>query len=299
MRLLLELKSLQNAKYDLVNNYVIQGFLYNLLRDTEFAWLHSYKGFKFFNFSNVFPVEDFRLDKTYRFVVSSPNKKLISTWYEKLREVKGSCVKLGTLEFTLKNVKKFDLKLRFPWITATPIVLKKEKEVWISNGFSLFKTRTNNIEALKEMGFKKEKIKINPRHEREVKLEELKYFDKSEFRIIKVRDIYFSFEKGDSLFAWLDALKQQSLLKYNLYTGYDFYFEEPLFDELEYRKEVSVMLRIKNRGEVIYIGTLWKKLSVMRRLDKSERNFYKFLLDTGLGNHNSLGFGFMDLEKTV
>ena len=82
-----------------------------------------------------------------------------------------------------------------------------------------------------------------------------------------------------------------------MFTGYELYFEEPLFDELEFRKEAAAKVRIKERGDVIYIGTLWKKLNVLRNLDKSEKSFYKFLFDTGLGSLNSLGFGFINVKK--
>lgn len=60
MRILLEMGSLRDAKYNLVHSYIIQGFIYNLLKDTEPAWIHSHKDFKFFNFSNIFPVEDYK-----------------------------------------------------------------------------------------------------------------------------------------------------------------------------------------------------------------------------------------------
>jgi len=296
MRILLELKSLQNAEYRLIHNYIIQGFIYNLLKDTEFAWLHSYKGFKYFNFSNIFPVEDFKIDKEYRLIISSPNKKLIRILARKLKELKGKEIKLGSLSFILKKIKVFDLKLRFPWETATPIILRKGKEAILTNGFQFYKVFLKDINILKELGFKKEKIKIEIRNPKEISINDLKTLDKNKFRVIKIKDVYYSFEKGDSLFQWLEDLKKQSLLKYHLFTSSEIYFEEPLFDELEFRKEVAVVLRLKNRGEVIYIGSLWKKLSVLRKLSISEKKFYKFLLDCGLGSLNSLGFGFVNIK---
>ena len=292
MRILLEIISCQNAKYKLINNYIIQGFIYNLLRDTEFAWLHSYKGFKFFNFSNIFPVEDFKVDRKYKLIISSPNGKLIRTIYRKLKTHKE--IKLGTLDFRISRIRRFDLKLRFPWNTATPIILKKGKIAYLSDGFTVFKVFSKNIEVFQE--FKKEKLKINS-EVKEIKIEDLKYLDKSRFRVIKVDDVYYSFKKGDNLFEWLSDLKQQSLLKYNVYTGYELYFEEPIFDELKFKREVAIKVRIKNRGEVVYIGTLWDTLNVLRKLDKSEKMFYKFLLDSGLGILNSMGFGFINIKK--
>jgi len=295
MRILINFTSNQNVKYDLIHRYLIQGFVYSLLKDTEFAWLHSYKGFKFFNFSNIFPVEDLKEGKEYNLIFSSPNKKLINVLYKKLKEIK--VFKLGVYSFELKKVKKFDLKLKFPWITATPIVLRKEKEVIISDGFKGYKVKVKNVDQIKELGFKKEKVKIKLKEIKEINLEDLKYLDKNKFRIIRIKDVYYSFKKGDSMFQWLEDLKNQSLLKFHLFTGSNFYFEEPLFDELEFRKEVAIKVRLKNRGEIIYIGTLWKKLNVLRKLDNVEKKFYKFLMDCGLGSLNSLGFGFINLLK--
>ena len=211
-----------------------------------------------------------------------------------LNERINNIIKLGSLEFTLRRVKLFKLNLRFPWETATPIVLRKEKEVLITDGFTGFKTRVRDIDQIKSLGFIKDKIKIENITFKEVTLDDLNNLDKSRFRIVKIKDIYFSFSSGDSLFSWLDTLKEQSLVKYNLFTGYELYFEEPLFDSLTFRKEVAVKIRIKNRGEVVYIGTLWKKLKVSRRLDRAEKKFYEFLMESGLGSLNSLGFGFMN-----
>jgi len=284
--------SCQDAKYKLINNYIIQGFIYNILKDTEFTWLHSYKGFKFFNFSNIFPVEDFKTGRKYKLVISSPNEKLIRVIYRKLKTYRE--IKLGALNFKISRIKKFDLQLRFPWKTATPVILKKGKVAYLSDGFCVFKVFSKDAGVFRE--FKKEKLKVIAKV-KEIRLSDLKYLDKNRFRIIKIDDIYYSFKKGDSLFEWLRDLKQQSLLKYNIYTGYELYFEEPIFDELKFRKEVAVKARIKNRGDVIYIGSLWDSLNVLRKLDRSEKMFYKFLLDSGLGVLNSMGFGFINIKK--
>ncbi|RIB35417.1 MAG: hypothetical protein BXU00_01465 [Candidatus Nanoclepta minutus] len=292
MRLLLEVVSLQDAKYNLIHNYIIQGFIYNLLRDTEFAWLHSYKGLKFFNFSNIFPIKDFKTDEKYKLIISSPNKKLIQVLYKRLKENKE--IKLGSLEFKITNLKTFDIKLSFPWETSTPIILRKEKEVYLSDGFKIFIVRLKDMNILKELDFEKKKITINTNEVKEIKEEDLKYLDKSKFKIIRIKDVYFNFKKDHGLFEWLEELKRNSIIKYRSFTGSKFELEDNLFDELEFRKTVSIKVRIKERGDIVYIGSHWKKLNVLRKLDNEERRFYKFLLDTGLGILNSLGFGFVN-----
>ena len=292
MRLLLKFISLQDVEYKQIHRYLIHGFIYNLLRDTEFAWLHSYKGFKFFNFSNIFPVENLKTDKEYNLIISSPNRKLIEVLYKKLKEIE--FFKLGIFEFKLIKLKKFDLKLDFPWETATPIILKKGFNVYLSDGFSIIKVFSKTLDHFKE--FKKEKIKVSGEI-KEISLHDIKLLDKNKFRIVKIDDVYYDFRKNDSFFDWLNDLKENSLLKFKAFTGSEFYFEEPLFDEFEYRKEISVKARLKERGDVVYIGTLWKKLNVLRKLDNEEKRFYKFLLDTGLGILNSMGFGFVNVKN--
>ena len=119
---------------------------------------------------------------------------------------------------------------------------------------------------------------------------------KNKYKIIKIDDVYYDFRNNDSFFDWLNDLKENSLLKFKAFTGSEYYFEEPLFDEFEYRREITIKVRLKNRGDVIYIGTLWRKLNVLRKLDNEEKRFYKFLLDTGLGILNSMGFGFVNIK---
>ncbi|MGC9079471.1 MAG: CRISPR-associated endoribonuclease Cas6 [Nanopusillaceae archaeon] len=294
MRLLIKFVSLQNAKRDVINNYVIQGFIYNKLIGTEFENIHENKGPKFFNFSNIFPVKDFEIDKEYRLIISSLNKKLIEALYRKLKEDRE--IKLGILEFKIKRIRKFDLKLKFPWVTATPIILRKHKEVYLYNGNNVLKIKLKNLNILKELGFKKKKEKINIKNPQEISIKDLKYLDKS-YKIVKIKDIYYDLESKDNIWDFLDDLKLNGLLKYNLYTGYEFNLEDLLFEEIQFRRSLPLKVRLKNRGDIIFVGNLFKKLNIFRKLDSSERKFYKFLMDVGLGSLNSLGFGFINPVK--
>jgi len=240
----------------------------------------------------MFPVKDFKTDEKYKLIISSPNKKLIQVLYKKLKENKE--IKLGSLEFNISNLKIFDIKLSFPWETSTPIVLRKEREVYLSDGFKIFIVKLKDIKILRELGFEKKKMIINTNEVKEIKEEDLKYLDRNKFKIIRIKDVYFNFKKDHGLFEWLEELKRNSIIKYRSFTGSKFELEDNLFDELEFRKTVSIKVRIKERGDIVYIGSHWKKLNVLRKLDNEEKRFYKFLLDTGLGILNSLGFGFVN-----
>lgn len=57
------------------------------------------------------------------------------------------------------------------------------------------------------------------------------------------------------------------------------------------------MLGIAKKGrEFLVVGTTWKLLEKIK-IRKEERKFYKFIMDCGLGEKNSLGFGFINPIK--
>ncbi|MEM5820853.1 MAG: CRISPR-associated endoribonuclease Cas6 [Candidatus Aenigmatarchaeota archaeon] len=302
MRILLYLRPTSSFHYLEFSNYYFQGFIYKLLRNSEFHWLHQYKGFKMFNFSNLFPIEKDKIikqNKIYHIIISSPNKTLIDVIFKNLREYKGKSIKLGNFEFLLEKAKKYKLKLSFPWKTSSPIILTKNKEVYLSDGKEVYKIvlKTLNHPLLKL--FKKKKIKsnIHLKNAKEISITKLPYLDNKKFKIVRILDIYYNFEKGDfQLEEWLRDLKDNSLEKYFSFTGYNFYFEEPLFEEVKFEKPVSIRIKMKGK-DVIFIGSLWKRLNVLRKLDREEKKFYMFLLDVGLGKLNSLGFGFLNPIK--
>lgn len=102
---------------------------------------------------------------------------------------------------------------------------------------------------------------------------------------------FFSFKNyGDLNFFW-DRLKDNSIKKYNAYMGDDFFLEGNLFKNFEFGREVSVRI-VKNNKSFIMIGSLWKELDI--EINNKNKNFYKFLLDCGLGEKNSLGFGMLN-----
>jgi CRISPR-associated endoribonuclease Cas6 len=127
MRLLLELTSTKDCEYDLKYYHKLQGFIYSLLRDTPYSVLHDKKGYKFFCFSNIFPVpEDGKIKRGDKknLLISSPDKLFINFLEEKVKERKE--INIGEMQFELNNVKRLKVKLKknFKIITATPIVIR-------------------------------------------------------------------------------------------------------------------------------------------------------------------------------
>ncbi len=129
MRLFLELISLKKCIYDKMYFHKLQGFIYNVLRETEYGVLHNKPGYKFFCFSNIFPINDMKPGDSKNLIISSPDKIFIKLLKEKLIEFIDSKkpLNIGEMQFEIKEIKKFSIKLnssRIKLISATPIIIK-------------------------------------------------------------------------------------------------------------------------------------------------------------------------------
>lgn len=235
MRLLIEFEPLMNARYEVINKHAIQGMIYSLLRNTIFDSLHDSNKFKYFTFSDIFPVSDFQPENTKKLIISSPNKQLIDVIYESIS--KRDTIKLKDFLFKIKNVKKFKINLTNQFISGSPIVLYKDN---LSNE-------------------------------------------------------YFSFKRHNDLNFFLERLKDNAVKKYNAYTEENFELNENIFDRIIFKKEV-VVKEFKGRSEFIIIGSVWNLLEKFY-IQPQHRYFYEFILDCGLGEKNSLGFGFINPVK--
>jgi len=129
MRILLSLSPTKKFVYDLKYYYKTQGFIYSLLKNSEFSILHDKKSYKFFCFSNIFPIRDFK-EKDERYIlISSPNENLIKVLTEKLKEImeKEIYIHIGEMEFKISHIKILKLKLNSKncrLISATPIIIR-------------------------------------------------------------------------------------------------------------------------------------------------------------------------------
>lgn len=236
MRLMIKFRPMEMFIYNDINPYFIHSFIWNSLRGTEFSALHDKKGFKFFTFSNIFPISDFKENEEKNIIVSSPNKPFLRMLKEKLDEIDE--FKLGIHHFNLIETKLFNVPLKKRWESGTPIVLYKDN-------------RNNE---------------------------------------------YFSFRRHRDLKFFLKRLKENAIKKFISYYKLDsFELEGPIFDSLKLRKEIPIKIR-KDRNEFIIIGSLWKLLE-KAYFKKGTGKFYRFILDCGLGEKNSFGFGFVNPLK--
>ena len=229
MRLLLKFHNSKNLNPFKIGKFEIQGFIYSLLKDSRFHYLHDTKGFKFFCFSNVF-----MSNNEYNLIVSSPNPKLIKTIYYKLKTI--DILRLGEDSYTLIEVNLINLPKKFNYFkTSTPIVL--------------FHNQIMNNHC-------------------------------------------YSFKNDNINYAWFfNRLKENALKKYNAFYDDEYYFEEPLFDSFSFKREVAIPFERYNHKFVL-IGSLWDNLTC--NINKSNRKFYEFIYESGLGEKNSTGMGFIN-----
>ena len=196
--------------------------------------MHDVFGFKFFNFSNIFPISDFEKNSLKKLIISSPNDDMIKFLYKQLK---------NKTSFKLKNYKMELLKVMIlknkgcsNFMSATPIVL--------------FEDNRNNR--------------------------------------------YYSFKQNPDSNFFFERLKDNAIKKYNAFYNSDFSLDSELFTNFEFAREVSIRVN-KNGNQFIVIGSLWKNLEF--DLTSRNKDFYDFLFDNGLGEKNSLGFGFINCRK--
>ncbi len=131
MRLMLELIATKSCAYDFKYHNKIQGFIYSLLKDTCYKHLHDKKGYKYFCFSNIFPVPKDRKIKEnqeMKLIISSPDKNFITVLEERVKELQQfrKPINIGEMQFLINEIKKFELKLRAPLTikTSTPVIIR-------------------------------------------------------------------------------------------------------------------------------------------------------------------------------
>ncbi|MDV3103752.1 CRISPR-associated endoribonuclease Cas6 [Thermococcus waiotapuensis] len=233
MRLKISLEPL-NRNFERPNKHAVQGFIYNMLKDSEYGERHDEPKFKFFTFS------DFFTDSSGRptLLMSSPERGFINTLHSTIRE--RETVHIGQQELRVVELKKFRLPLRKAFQTGSPIVLYRNAE------------------------------------------------ENEYFKLHQHRDLRF----------FLDRLKENAEKKYSAFYGDEFTLEGPIFDrlipKLRNNGKLDVYVKVvKNGVPFPVIGSNWELLE-KERINPEERRFYRFIMDAGLREKNSLAFGFLN-----
>ena len=109
---------------------------------------------------------------------------------------------------------------------------------------------------------------------------------------------YFKLHAHRDLRFFMERLKDNAERKYNAFYDDGFILEGPLFDrvipKLRNNGKLDVYVKVvKNGVPFPVIGSNWELLE-KDRIEPHERKFYRFIMDSGLGEKNSLGFGFLN-----
>ena len=112
------------------------------------------------------------------------------------------------------------------------------------------------------------------------------------------RGEYFKLHEHRDLRFFLDRLKENAEKKYNAFYGDSFHLDGPMFDrvlpKVRRNGKLDVYVKVVKEGRPFpVIGSNWELLW-KERVRAGERRFYRFMMDAGLGEKNSLGFGFLN-----
>lgn len=253
MRLLLRLISLKDCVYDKNYHIKLQGFFYNLIRNTEYKNLHDAFGPKLFCFSNIFPAENMKQGEKRSLIVSSPMKRFIEALEMKLKEVSEN-INVGEMSFKIEEIKIIDSKIEkdCALITGTPIVVRIPKAKYEKYGL--------------KSGY--EYIYWKPEHPFEPFIKQL------EENLLKKFIKFYQLSKRE------EKMLEEKVM--------------PLFQQFEHKKSVCNHIIISGKEQKVF-GNLWRFR--FNNLNKKQREVLQFGLDTGLGEKNSQGFGFMNVDR--
>ena len=248
MRLLIKLKSLKSAAYDLKYYHKLRGFLYGLQKSSKYFNKHGNMGYKFYSFSNILPPKDIKAGDIRTLIVSSPDSDFIKWLYGQFSLMSHSPhpIEIGEMQFEIESVNflKTFVNDNATLITGTPIVMRIPKERY------------------------------------------------GEYGIVSRRPYEYWRPEYD-FNAFVKQLSDNLIKKYNQYYRRKIESRN-LFEMFKFKKSVCAH-RIENGIEVKTIGTLWE--FTFSHLSPEQKRILWLGLESGLGELNSSGFGFMNVVK--
>lgn len=239
-------------------HYHLQGFVYSLLEGSRYHYVHDKEGFKFFCFSNIFPAYDLVKNDLRTLIISSPSSEFISYVNDILQKWNAG-VAIGNMKFKIEHTEKLDTKLPagpFTLITGTPIVIRIPREMYKAYG----------IEP------KGQYDSVYWRSDHPIDL----FVSQIESNLAKKYAEYFNLGNNGGKPAGRENEK---------------WFPLSLFQKFKFKKQVSTRVPMKGFDQVV-IGTVWE----FGFSADANKDMIQFALDTGLGERNSMGFGFINLK---
>ncbi len=249
MRGILTLRCENSFLYEANVYHKLQGFIYSLIRDTEYSSLHNKKDYKFISFSNVFPPKNAKMGDKRTLIISSPENRLITIMKNSLDALQGEIINIGHMRFFLERttILRPTIEKDLCLITGTPVIVRIPKEK-----FSAYESHWD------------------------------------------VNYDYIYWRSNYPLELFIEQIEQNLRKKFQSFYGYELSLEKA-FENFNFKKQVCNHITI-NGKEVKVIGTLWE--IIFKNLDKNQRKFVSFMLDCGIGELNTLGFGFLNKVRS-
>ncbi len=253
MRLLLKLNPIKDVPYDLNYHYGVQGLIYGMIQRSMYHKIHDKLGYKFFCYSNIFPVENILYkSRTYNFLFSSPDLDFTNYIYQKFVDSKK--IKMSNMEFSIKSIEIKEIEIPeepFTIMTGTPIIIRVKKE------------------SLKDTGNLKKDYEY--------------FYWRNTFPIeIFIKQITINLMKKYIEYNDISSSEKSNNELYSKFLSF--------FQKFKYKKQVSNVVYLKGISHVV-IGSIWE----FGFEGWEDKDAIKFAIDCGLGERNSLGFGFLNL----
>ena len=241
MRLLVKLEAAKDQAYDAMYHHKVQGLIYDQIESFD-PGLHDKRGYKYFSYSNPFPIADMKAGDARNLIIASPNTKLIEHIQKHLQKD----LNIGDNSYKVLEKKTLTPRLQTPFklITATPVTMRIPKERY------------------SDYGINSDKDWVYWRPE-------------------------YSFE------AYVKQLGDNVIKKYNSYHKTDMK-EHTIFEQYIYKRATCNPTIIDGK-EYEIVGSIWEY--PFTHLTPEQRRLLEFALDTGLGERNAYGYGFLNIVK--
>ncbi|MEM1536055.1 MAG: CRISPR-associated endoribonuclease Cas6 [Candidatus Pacearchaeota archaeon] len=219
MRTIIRLDVKKDYSYELKYHHKLQGFIYQLLKETPYKKLHDLKTYKFFCFSNIMPPIDSKSGEKRTLIISSPDvhfidliKQILENFKENKKEIN-----IGEMLFTIENIKikKIGKIKNCHLITGTPITLRIPRENYKKYGIN---SKYNYV-------FWRSKLPFEA------------FVKQLEDNLIKKYASFYKLKKSE-----INKIESETL---------------PLFQQFIFKKEVCNHIIMKGK-EVKIIGSLWE-----------------------------------------
>ena len=258
MRLLVRLNPELDLPYDNDYHYHLQGLVYSLIREAGRSDVHERSGYKFFCFSNIFPYRDkFERGIEQELLISSPDLELVSSVSRALHS------RMGAKSPVQVGAMTFSISgIEGPFHVNMPL----DSEVSVISSTPII-----------------------------IRIPKWRYAD---YGIVSNRP-FENWRDSLPLEAFVKQLKDNMAKKFKEYHGLIAGGQsggDPQFPEIvsyRYMKSVSKPITVKGEKQQV-VGSIWEIQFAVE--DEEGIDMLQFELDSGLGERNSLGFGFVNLR---